>query len=134
MIAGHRAGEPAPCRKVADGDLSPALLLPPADIVRPAQAPAAMRLAGAGGDLARPETRQRRGLGAREEGLQRKLQSRAMVLVGVAQLQSSRAHRARASCHRAQDLAVPLGPHRPGENELLDAEIAPLEDLTARRA
>jgi hypothetical protein len=60
----------------------PAQLLPPPDIVRPAQAPPAMRLAGANGDLAGAEARQRRGRGVREEGLQRKPQPRALVLVG----------------------------------------------------
>src|SRR5215472_17695127 len=81
MAAGHRAAGPAPCLKVAGRDLSPALLLPPAHVVRPAQAPAAMRLAGAGDDPARAEARQRLGLRMGEEGLQRKLQPRAMVLV-----------------------------------------------------
>src|SRR5690348_14268853 len=41
MAAGHRAAGPTPSLKVSGGDLSLALLLPPADIVRPAQAPAA---------------------------------------------------------------------------------------------
>ena len=67
VAAGHRCAGPAPGTEIGVGDLSGAFLLPPAVIMRAAQASPPVRLAGADRDLARAEARQRPGLRMGEE-------------------------------------------------------------------
>ena len=131
VTAGDRSARLAPDVEVGDRDSSRAVLLPPSDVVRTAESPPGMRLPGADHDPARTESGQRLRPRVLQEVRQRKLEVLATMLMGVTQLQSSRADRTRAPVHRADDLAVLFDADGPGGDELLHGQITSLAGAVA---
>src|SRR5262245_2756712 len=134
VAAGHRGGPAAPVLKAGVCDLPCTQLLPPADVVRAAQSPPAVRLPVTGLSSARAEARQRKSPGMVKELRQRQAEPPALMLVGIAQPQPADPDRPRAAAHRADGLAAALGPRRPGRGELLHAQVAAAVSAPAGRA